>query len=108
MDIQKILIANMRKWRKRAGISQEKLANLCGTAPCYIRQIETGRKCPSLSYIGKIASALRVAPHQLFYYEAQLEEEFIVDERTEQRKLEEKSLIERISQEISTTFDKLY
>jgi transcriptional regulator with XRE-family HTH domain len=107
MDIQKILITNMRKWRKQAGISQGKLAELCGTAPCYIRQIETGRKCPSLKYIGKIAAALHVTPHQLFYYDAQMEEGIMADERILQTKTEEKSLIARVSEEIHASFDKL-
>ncbi|MDR3341854.1 MAG: helix-turn-helix domain-containing protein [Treponema sp.] len=107
MDIQKILVTNIRKWRKQEGISQGKLAELCGTASCYIRQIETGRKCPSLNYIGKIATALNVAPHQLFYYDAQLEEGIMADERILQKKAEEKSLIARVSEEIHASFDKL-
>jgi transcriptional regulator with XRE-family HTH domain len=106
MDIQKILITNIRKWRKQAGISQAKLAELCGTAPAYIRQIETGRKCPSLNYIGKIAAALHIAPHQLFYYDARLEEGIMADERILQIKAEEKSLIVRVSEEIHASFDK--
>jgi transcriptional regulator with XRE-family HTH domain len=107
MDIQKILVTNIRKWRKKAGISQGKLAELCGTASCYIRQIETGRKCPSLKYIGKIAAALHVAPHQLLYDDAPLEEGIMADERILLRKAEEKSLIARVSEEIHASFDKL-
>jgi transcriptional regulator with XRE-family HTH domain len=97
----------MKKLRKRAGISQQKLAELCGTAPTYIRQIETGIKCPSLNYVGKIAEALRVSPHQLFYYDTSLEEDYIADERLEHRKTEEQSLIEIITREIHCTLDKL-
>jgi transcriptional regulator with XRE-family HTH domain len=100
-------VAGDSKWRKQAGISQGKLAELCGTASCYIRQIETGRKCPSLNYIGKIAAALHVAPHQLFYYDAQLEEGTMADERILQAKAEEKDLIARVSEEIHASFDKL-
>jgi len=60
-------MGNMRKYRKMAGFTQEKLAELCETDPCYIAQIETGRRCPSIAYIEKIAAALKVAPFLLFY-----------------------------------------
>jgi transcriptional regulator with XRE-family HTH domain len=69
MDIQDVFIANMRKYRKQAGFTQENLAELCDTEPAYIGQIETGRRCPSLAYVEKIAAALRVAPYRLFYDE---------------------------------------
>ncbi|MDR0475933.1 MAG: helix-turn-helix domain-containing protein [Treponema sp.] len=52
----------MKKHRKQAKLTQEKLAELCGTDFRYIGQIETGRRCPSLEFIGKIASALNIAP----------------------------------------------
>ncbi|MDR3343270.1 MAG: helix-turn-helix transcriptional regulator [Treponema sp.] len=58
---------NMKKHRKLAGFTQEKLAELCDTDPCYIRQIESGRRCPSMTYIEKIATALDIAPYLLFY-----------------------------------------
>ena len=68
--IQEIFIANMRKYRKRAGLTQEKLAELCGTEPVYIGQIETGRRCPSFDYAERIAAALNVAPWRLFFDES--------------------------------------
>jgi transcriptional regulator with XRE-family HTH domain len=67
MDIQKVIIANIKKWRKQAGLSQEKLAKLCGTAPAYIRQIEIGHRSPSIRYLVKIAGALKIDPWQLLY-----------------------------------------
>jgi hypothetical protein len=56
---------------------------------------------------GRIAAALNVAPYQLFYYDAQLEEGIMADERILQIKAEEKSLIAHISEEIHVSFDKL-
>jgi transcriptional regulator with XRE-family HTH domain len=45
---------NMKKYRKQAGVTQEKLAELCNTDPAYIGQIETGRRFPSIIYIGNL------------------------------------------------------
>ena len=67
MDIQPIFTQNLKKYRKRAKLTQEKLAELCNTDFRYIGQIETGRRCPSLDFIGKIASALNIEPYLLFY-----------------------------------------
>jgi transcriptional regulator with XRE-family HTH domain len=70
MTLQQVFMSNMRKYRKLAGLTQEKLAEICDTDSCYVRQIETGRRFPSLAYIERIAGALEVAPHRLFYDEA--------------------------------------
>ena len=67
MEILSIFKHNLRKYRKRAKLTQEKLAELCDTDFRYIGQIETGRRCPSLEFIGRIAAALNIAPYQLFY-----------------------------------------
>jgi transcriptional regulator with XRE-family HTH domain len=67
MDILTNFTYNLKKHRKRAKLTQEKLAELCGTDFRYIGQIETGRRCPSLEFIGKIASALNIAPYKLFF-----------------------------------------
>jgi len=69
MGIQQVFIANMRKYRKLMGFTQEKLAEMCNTDPCYIRQIEIGRRFPSIQYIERIAKALNIAPYRLFYDE---------------------------------------
>ena len=61
-----IFMHNLKKHRKLAKLTQEKLAELCGTDFRYIGLIETGRRCPSLEFIGKIASALNIAPYKLF------------------------------------------
>ncbi|MDR0551109.1 MAG: helix-turn-helix domain-containing protein [Spirochaetaceae bacterium] len=67
MYIQAIFAENMRKYRKQVNLTQERLAELCGTDHRYIGQIETGRRCPSLEYVERIASALNIAPYRLFY-----------------------------------------
>jgi transcriptional regulator with XRE-family HTH domain len=69
MTLQEVFIANMRKFRKRAKLTQEKLAELCNSDPHYIGQIENSRRFPSVTFVEKIAAALKVAPHELFYDE---------------------------------------
>jgi len=73
MALRDIFMVNIKKCRKQAGLTQEKLAELCNTDPCYIRQIESGRRFPSVTYIEKIASALNVMPYILFYEESESE-----------------------------------
>ena len=67
MKIQTVFAKNLRKYRKEAKLTQEKLAEICGTDHRYIGQIETGTRCPSLEYVEKIATALKVEPYLLFF-----------------------------------------
>jgi transcriptional regulator with XRE-family HTH domain len=69
MDLKRIFVANLRKFRKEKGISQIRLAELCDTATNYIGEIEIGRRFPSLSLIEKIGAALDVAPYRFFMEE---------------------------------------
>jgi transcriptional regulator with XRE-family HTH domain len=69
MELNQLFILNLKKWRKRAGISQKILAERCGAAHSYIRQIESGKGHPSFVFIGKLAKALNIEPYMLFYDE---------------------------------------
>ena len=66
MTSKEIFVRNLRVFRRKEGLSQMKLAELCNTAPSYIGQIETGRKFPSMEMIDKIAEILRIEVYQLF------------------------------------------
>jgi transcriptional regulator with XRE-family HTH domain len=66
MDLKRIFIANLRKFRNEKGISQMRLAELCNTATNYIGEIEIGRRFPSLALIEKIGAALDVEPYRFF------------------------------------------
>jgi transcriptional regulator with XRE-family HTH domain len=66
MTLQQIFISNLKKFRKKRGISQMTLANLCETSGNYIGEIEMGRRIPSFEKIEKIASALQIKAYQLF------------------------------------------
>ncbi|MDR1105614.1 MAG: helix-turn-helix domain-containing protein [Treponema sp.] len=59
----------MKKWRKIRGISQKILAERCGAAHTYIRQIESGRRTPSFAFIVKLAEAMDIEAWLLFYDE---------------------------------------
>ena len=94
MGIQTVFSENMRKYRKKAKLTQEKLAELCNTDHRYIGQIETGVRCPSLEYVERIAAALKIAPYCLFYTEPDKEtEEFTVLTKEQKLKLKLKALL---------------
>ena len=64
--VQKALMANMKKIRREAGLSQMKLAELSDLSTSFIAEIEGGKKFPSSASIEKIAKALSLRPYQLF------------------------------------------
>ena len=103
MELQAVFTQNLKKYRKQAKLTQEKLAELCNTDFRYIGQIETGRRCPSLEFIGKIASALNVAPYQLFYDKNDTENNFEILQKKQRQKL--KSIIIENATKICTIID---
>lgn len=62
MRIQKILADNLRSYRKRAGLTQEQLAEKSGLHRTYIGGIEQQRINVSLKNIERIATALDIDP----------------------------------------------
>ena len=66
MTLKQVFIQNLKKFRKKEGFSQMKLAEYCNTAPSYIGQIETGIRFPSLEMIEKMADVLRIEPYHFF------------------------------------------
>ena len=105
MGIQTVFSGNMKKYRKKAKLTQEKLAEMCGTDHRYIGQIETGVRCPSLEYVERIAKALNVAPYLLFYDENEEETEMSFAMNSEQKQKLKAMLFEKFSQ-ICTIIDK--
>lgn len=77
MDLSRLFIHNLKKWRKNRKLSQKALAERCNAAHSYIRQLESGSGHPSFAFIEKLANALRIEPYQLFYdaTTAQLEDQ---------------------------------
>jgi len=70
MDLSRLFIRNLKKWRRLTGLSQKELAEKCGATHSYIRQIESGIGHPSFAMLAKIAEALEVEPYQLFFDES--------------------------------------
>lgn len=65
MKMLKIIGDNIRYYRKKAGLSQEKLAELTDLHRTYIGSVERGERNISALNIVKIASALKVKPYIL-------------------------------------------
>ena len=96
MGIQSVFTENMKKYRKKAKLTQDKLAEICGTDHRYIGQIETRTRCPSLDYVEKIAAALNIAPYCLFFEETT--EDGILALKKEQRQKLKAILFENFAQ----------
>jgi len=97
MGLQQIFMNNLKKRRKQLGFTQEKLAEMCNTDPCYIRQIEIGRRFPSLQYIERIAEALNFAPYRLFYDEANQDNNELLSLHTEQKQKIKTMLLDNVN-----------
>lgn len=82
MDIRYVFAANLRRIRKEKGLSQEKLAELCGLHRTYIGRIEQRRENPSLKNIGIIAEGLEVNPGLLFVDPTNENRSFSTSEKT--------------------------
>ncbi len=58
--VRKNIGANIRNLRKKAGLSQERLAEMADLHPVYISQVEGGKKAVSVEALWKISKAVRV------------------------------------------------
>lgn len=65
MDIREVFGANVRRYRLKAGLSQEAVAVLMGVDRAYVSGIERGRQNATLLTIWEIAQALKVRPIDL-------------------------------------------
>jgi transcriptional regulator with XRE-family HTH domain len=62
---QKIIGEAIRRFRKTAGLSQEKLAEKADLHPVYIGELERGEEAASIHALLRIAKALRVRVRDL-------------------------------------------
>ena len=60
----------IQKLRMKKGYKQNQLATIAGISPTYIRDIEAGRKNPTVQYLGYICEALDITLQQFFTEEA--------------------------------------
>jgi transcriptional regulator with XRE-family HTH domain len=62
MDVVQLLGANVRRYRKQAGTSQEELSLESGMKRSYVSDLERGTRNPSVRALGRLAEALKVKP----------------------------------------------
>ena len=62
---ENIIKINIKKYREKAGLTQEQLSEMAGISPDYLSEIERGKKIPSLKRFIKIANALDILPYIL-------------------------------------------
>ena len=65
-NLKELLIFNIKYYRYKNNLSQEKLAELCSLTPRYITDIERGLHCPTILKIEIIAKALNIEAYMLF------------------------------------------
>jgi transcriptional regulator with XRE-family HTH domain len=66
VSLREILADNMRKIRRKCGMTQAKLAEKADVSTNFIAMIEIARKFPSPDTLDRIAAALGVETHELF------------------------------------------
>lgn len=65
MSVLQTIGSNIRYYRKKLGLSQERLAEVAHLHRTYIGSVERGERNVSALNIAKIAKALKVRPHVL-------------------------------------------
>ena len=69
MEICNLFGKNVKKYRLKSKLSQEKLGELTGLHRTYISDIERGLRSISLNNIDKLSKALNVEIYKLFIFE---------------------------------------
>jgi transcriptional regulator with XRE-family HTH domain len=64
--VRKTIGANVLQFRKKAELSQEKLAEKADLHPVYISQVERGEKAVSVEALWKMAKVLKIPMSSLF------------------------------------------
>jgi len=66
MDALKVFAANLKKYRKERGLSQEAFSEKVGLHRTYISSLEREKRNISIDNIQKIADALEIDTYKLF------------------------------------------
>ncbi|MBN2618899.1 MAG: helix-turn-helix transcriptional regulator [Spirochaetales bacterium] len=64
-DVISYLKDNIRYYRSKINISQQKLAEMCDVSTYYISEIEQGKKYPSLKTLIKFANVFNIPVYML-------------------------------------------
>ena len=65
-SLKDLLVFNIKYYRYKNNLSQEKLAELCNFSSRYMTDIERGKHCPTIDKIEVIANNLKLEPYELF------------------------------------------
>ena len=57
---------NLKYYRKKLGLTQEKLSEVSGISSDYLSEIERGKRTPSFKRLDLIANALNIEVYKLF------------------------------------------
>jgi transcriptional regulator with XRE-family HTH domain len=61
MDMRKLVGQNVRRIRRKRGLTQEKFAEISGFSQQYISGLESGRRNPTVVTVYELATALGVS-----------------------------------------------
>jgi len=65
--IKEVLALNLKLNRLKLGLTQDKLAEKAEISTHYLAMVELARKFPSADMLERLATALEIEPHELFY-----------------------------------------
>lgn len=65
-SLKDLLVFNIKYYRFKNNLSQERLAELCNFSSRYMTDIERGKHCPTIDKIEIIAKVLKLEPYELF------------------------------------------
>ncbi len=91
LSFQKLLGANIKKYRKQKGISQEKFAELLNVAPTTVSNIETGKNFITSQTLQNITKVLEIEAFKLFIFNDNEESKTILLKKLK-RNIETKSI----------------
>lgn len=66
MDLNELVATNLRRARHARRLTQEELADLAGLSARYVGSIERTKVSPTVTVLGRLASALEIDPRRLF------------------------------------------
>jgi transcriptional regulator with XRE-family HTH domain len=66
MDWERLVGANVRRFRKERGLTQEQLSLEAGVDLRYLGGVERGENNPSVAMLGKLAAVLAIHPRMFF------------------------------------------
>ena len=66
VNIREILALNLKEYRRKCGLTQEKLAEKAGISSNYLSMVEISRKFPTPEMLDRLAQALNIQTFQLF------------------------------------------